>query len=808
MDPIEPLLDANPLHDDLNWLIQQANQGDQQALGELIRLLLPMAYRYLAWLTGDPEAARQAAPLGLLLIGQRLHKADRARSAEQWLAFQFNQVFQPPAQPRHGELQPELAALLKLAEEQRRLLGAVSGAGFGDKTAAAVNRKTEAEFETEIELAFSILADGQPQPGEQILKQIQREIEKETWSSVEFAEIANELTSALLARQSSQRFLAKFSEYAWVLILLLILGAVFAGFRFFSSRDAYEAGWRSTPTFEGAALFVTATLQPGVFYDTFDVKEDIPLREIALSLAIPIQSLSILNGYAPDEIVPAGVRLKLPAPYSPGIPVPTPVTPPAPAPALDSNAELAAIVSRMQSSRSHWRTLWLDGIVIVYGPPEYVGEPFVQREQVWISEPSYALYLQSDYQGGLTKALIKNSTRLAALDVLSGERKFFPPEQVYYSSSFVNLIYPLNMYGSVPLDAFKLEGEDNVAGRRCLILSLSGGYSLGYYGLSYPESLTRLCIDAETGVILRSELVRQVDGLPIQTIEVRRIVYNQNFPPQLFDLYENTPQGFAVDEQNSPETPENALPQVQLVRHPARELPELIDPPAGFDASQSRLEIKITSIEAPFYENAIGAMTYAVFTEGYYLGTLGEASTGIAACERSPDGRYLAYTTYLIRNATDLPNINFTVLDLADFSTAYLNGPPLSIFAYDFSPDSRKLAMTACPELVDATPICDLIVLDLDTGLDTLLVEDMLARRVTWSPDGQYLAFDGYGFGVDANTASGSDFFVIQAETGELVYRGRIDQSTGEAPQDSPAAGWYDAFSEEFSAGIDRCMAP
>lgn len=538
----------------------------------------------------------------------------------------------------------------------------------------------------------------------------------------------------------------------------------------------------STSPFPERAVLMVA--QPG---DT--------LNAIATRSGVAVEILQALNGLAADEPLQAGqeVMIGIGNPLFSHV-TPTPVTPSPPLEPLTEASPVEEIRARILESRRNWHTLWLDALAIRYGPPGYVGPPQVDREQLWISQPSYSLALSGSPSGEMKAASL----------IVGGKVEYaIGSTWLHPFDSGVWLDPSMATYGLLVPDDFQpyFRGEmqvlrsEELAGRQALAFDW---YNVGENGMESGEGARHLVgrywVDARTGVILRRQRFdTQADGLLVEEVVVKDIDFDVDLPIQLFDPSQTYPERLARNFRGDPLPQTYGRPPPTWTPQPGREPLPRLTPPPGFDPSRSRLIFQWTS-DSEYDPNT--RIEVDVFAGGYTLGRLELGSSFASLCQRSPDGRRIAFFEWLEIEPWAAPLRWFSLLELPEVHEPFPEVVPGDLA---FSPDSRTLALFGCKRWNEE---CGVYLLDLESGESRFLYELAYASALTWSPNGRYLALLG-----NLTVSEAWRLRVIEARTGQVAFTGAFAWEDERAFRESPVSSWGVQFPPP-RGGFEWCSRP
>lgn len=146
-----------------------------------------------------------------------------------------------------------------------------------------------------------------------------------------------------------------------------------------------------------------------------------------------------------------------------------------------------------------------------------------------------------------------------------------------------------------------------------------------------------------------------------------------------------------------------------------------------------------------------------VFADAYYLGQVGLNPWSIT-CDRSPDGRILAFVTNIGEEGSSRPTLGW--IDL--FNVSDIRFPTLDIlpgWEIAFSPDSQNIAFQGCIEQE-----CGIYILNVNT-FEIEKISLGKGKYITWSRDGDYLAWIEAG-----STPTESGVNLVNIKKDETLY--------------------------------------
>jgi hypothetical protein len=354
------------------------------------------------------------------------------------------------------------------------------------------------------------------------------------------------------------------------------------------------------------------------------------------------------------------------------------------------------------------------------------------------------------------------------------------------------MVYPASSPWATQNGSFKALKGDKVAGREAIVADWSNLQN---------QRLARLWLDVYTGLILRLQTFAGPDGQVLLTEGMAtEIFYDQSYPPSRLDEMVKL-QNVDVAPGSSLQFPEFDVlePTPTLAFKPPGQPAVPSDPaPVAFDPAHSWLKFyPLGGQEAVNQQTGTAEIPNQLFADGYSLGQVKFGLPWALRCDRSPDGRRLAFNTG--SDGTTQPDDSLRWFNLQEPGVVYQPIPSLHALHFAFSPDSRHLAVFATGE--DAQ-VNGLYWLDIGNGEYRLVLPLRSARSLVFSPDGQHLAL----IGVQADQEDEAAL-VVHLSTGLVVNSLPLEALESELPADWPVAGWQVAFPVEMG-DMDACAVP
>lgn len=529
-----------------------------------------------------------------------------------------------------------------------------------------------------------------------------------------------------------------------------------------------------------------------------------------------------------------GLRAAVISPPTQVLPTPSPQVS---LPPLTENSDQQQILQRMLDSRSSWQTLWADALIIRYGPPGYIGPPQFYRNQIWIGESDQKVVIAGPSDEPPTYAMLINSSSVYELDLEAGISyyyivhpwvAFLPGEarpqflgtygydtRGILDGSYVSrLLFPSEMVQNAW--SVWVAGSEKMLGRDVLVLEVMRG----------DVVRSQVWVDTQTGVILRwIKYDDRQQWTVSEEITLTSLQYNINFPDQLFDstpepekfVWENSWRpSLSVGPVPTPVWPEPSG-RIPLGPPPSDlQLDALFPAPSPIEIANSRLVFewepwKIYNYRFGYGVSSIPTGQIADIFAGSnsynnYLGQVKMGDPWNLFCERSPDGRMIAFD-----DPPQGPEGLFfsdtapSYVDLESAGTEHnaLSNALRASNDFAFSPDSRYLAFWGCGGSLEN---CGIYIHNLHTRINTKLAAlPNGATFFTWSPDGEYLAL--VALEASADSPQISSLLVLRLSNGQKVYKGPFDWRDESISPDSPVQSWGVQF-PPHRTGLEGCIDP
>ena len=523
------------------------------------------------------------------------------------------------------------------------------------------------------------------------------------------------------------------------------------------------------------------------------------LTNIAKKTGTDIDTLLLLNEIPPKKPLQPGQPVVI-AMVTPALSkiTPTPVTPVPPMEPLSLQSSPDVIRQRILDSQQNWHTLWAEAAYIRYGPAGYIGPPEVDRQQAWISQPDYSLTLSGNPVGDVESAIQASGGIITSLDAQSGSlSRLESGILVTYTKPIHEILLPTRMRTNFN-EVLTVHGEDTVAGRATLVVDWfeidPEAKTGGNQDVRLMLNQGRFWVDRTTGVILhRQWFDPDQPDLVVKEIVVKQIAYDIPIPNRFFDPQRELPARLYQDPGGDP-LPLGYYPSTDWQPASQRQSLPHQPPPADFDPAASEITFQWTNLQElkPYQSTRAD-----VFAGGYYLGNVQFGDPRSLSCQRSPDGKRIAFTEWLEVPPYGARPMRWFNLD----NIKIVNEPMPDLISgnFAFSPDSRRLALFACTRSLQS---CGIYLLDLETGHYRQLVEMAFAGSLGWRPDGEQLAFRGA-----KKPREESSLWVVDAGSGELIYHGPLVPGSSQLAGRTPLPGWGPVL-QRMGRGAEGCSQP
>lgn len=513
-----------------------------------------------------------------------------------------------------------------------------------------------------------------------------------------------------------------------------------------------------------------------VFYIVRD-GENLP--EIAVRLGVSQRSLRDANrlpeGYlaTPGQALVIPGRLFTPTPWAQD-PLPTRTAPPP----IENIASTDELLDLLSASRSKAMPVWLDVVILDYGPAGYIGPVQMTRIQAWLAQ-EHTLALHGPLEGDPQEVLLRQQDTFYLARPGAGDPWFtalgqFDPRLKAYVDR-LGLLMPY--LGSERPSGFTLIGEDNLLGRRSFVLEQRDQGRL----------LARYWLDNPTGWVIRARYYSPEDGTLLKEVLLTRFDPLVELPQALLDLQLPWRGGFASDPSGEPAPGDELLYVPEVLPRPEKHGLRLA--PYGYDASQ-----EVIAFHYPGGPDAGDGLHWVnVITDELFLFRARLPAVWDLNCARSSDGRHI---TLASRSALPgQPGAGINWFDLTDLGESHSLLEDMQVIEFAFSPAGSRLAVYGKNERF---PLGSIYIIDLEAGdpRPDFLREARELSSMMWSPDGRFLAF-----------VQSSSLVVANVQSGRVIYSASLNTRSLDPPPGAPIYDWDQPFPARM-AGLEACTHP
>lgn len=465
---------------------------------------------------------------------------------------------------------------------------------------------------------------------------------------------------------------------------------------------------------------------------------------------------------------------------------------------LSITSTSSVILERMKNGRYLWDSLWVNGLIIQYGPDGYLGPPRIRRDQVWINQPHSSLVLTGSKDGQVNHAWYSVSGKVYEVNLDTGQPMYydFHGGELPIYSTLESLIFPTEL--NVGENELQVRGTGQIADQEVIIADWVEKTGRIKY---------RLWLDVYTGMVLRILQYGQDPGIVTFEVLITSIEVNNGVRDNALNR-QNLSLNFIADEYmedvHHAKKPNPISPIVEPL--PQRTPHPKVNPPLNFDPKESVLKFNwdrppVGARLQPFLiqnrpaDDSGEVIPVDIFADGYYLGYV-ELNPWSVACDRSPDGRRLTFITNIgEENSKRTPVLGW--FDLFDIENIHYSPKEIKPgWGIKFSPDGQKIAFEGCVE-----QDCGVFLLNIDTlGIEQIFTG--IVDRLSWSQNGEYLAW----IGVEAGTFE-TDIYIENLDTGELIIDNEYLPEQEKIP-DHPLLNEYGIKFDEQRFGLEACSLP
>jgi DNA-directed RNA polymerase specialized sigma24 family protein len=502
------------------------------------------------------------------------------------------------------------------------------------------------------------------------------------------------------------------------------------------------------------------------------------LERIAVQLGVSLESLIEFNRLLPSSDLQPGQLLAIPGRIaSAQLRRATPVTPVLRLPPLDEFSTAQEVRQRLRLETDLYHTLWLDATLVDYGPSTYYGSPRRTRLQAWLGENQTLVLTgrSGSPSPELAMIFLTEANRLFLARPSAGQPWYieWAAEELAADPQTAQIDFILRniLEGGQfePTSGLRIMGNQDVAGRNTLVVK----------AVDWKEGLEGIFwLDDSANLILRKQFYDPLDAdWPLREITVNQIAYDIDFPQEFFDPNLPWRGGYASDSSGSPEP--NPPSQAEDDRRP---FPSGSEPARqGFDARSSRLSFEYPAGFNPYED---GRALTRLYAGNALLGELVFGNPWTMLCDRSPNGRYLAFVPDPA--STDAANHALRVVDLLDpelHEVLYLKD--YLVTELTISPTNFFLAFFARPREGNKTGQGLVGIMDLGNGVAKPLFQVYAARSLAWNPIGNEL-FAIVKYEPDSKLEIVN---IVNVESSGTIYNGPFEGRPGE-PANAPYWDW------------------
>ena len=807
---------------DLEWILQSGQANREMLLETLVQDYAEQIYRLTLALFSDPSYARQVTMEIFLRALERTSAYRNSNGVESWLLNIALPIFRKASRKlerfegvQEAPNEPFKSALHNMPWASRLLLYLRRLLKWDINQISNLLRQPQKAVAAQLEQAeFDLIPhmENSTAPGGL------SEYLDNYWSAVKLsdADLADWMTHAqdyALNRLKTPVVSIKIKETAIIstAILIVLIATWLINLWLPDSETTTVAHAQATMAPESALRMMG---QP--FYYTVLPGEK--LEEIAQRMNLTTEHLQILNRlpvgarlFAGQKIlVTVGQTAKSGNPPSETFQKTTPMQTKSSAqqpelnslPPLDKQSSILQIIERSQISQRLWTRLFFEAQSVDYGPQSYLGPARLQRFQTWVEQPNSSLLRTGLLDGVPQETHLITAGKYFRTNHDGGKNVSwwdFESQPLLPVNSLQTLISPNSILETLDPDRLHVAGVDKIAGRAVILVEGNSSTQPSFY---------RLYLDAQTGIILRQQEYFAPNSTLLSDIMITQIELEPAFDNQnLFDVMRIQPSFFTEDFINPFPEPNQASLSANLAIDLKTRPQEPAEPtPEGFDPSNSPLKFQYPQTLGA---NSVYSTTAQILAEGYLLGEVKLGAFWQIACQRTNDGKFLAY--YLNLPSEDPMASGLHWLNLVDANVVYQAMPEFQIVNSAFSVDGKKLAVFARHSL---TGDSGLYLLDYATGSYQLIIALDDAQHITWKPDGEYISLLG-----KEEQQTEQQWLLIHVPTGFVTSR-TVPQAPNETeigagpqandllpPPAYPAWQWGVDFMNARK-GLDACAEP
>jgi RNA polymerase sigma factor (sigma-70 family) len=514
------------------------------------------------------------------------------------------------------------------------------------------------------------------------------------------------------------------------------------------------------------------------------------IESLAKKLNVPQMALRRLNRIPENARIESGQRLLLPGNWEDIVnveasPVPT-IEPSQP---LEEPFQSESVLKRFAVQGLRANTFWFDGLIIDYGPHSYIGPEGIYHVQIWDSKEQ-SLSIIGPLDELPDEVVLRDSIKGYQLLARPRNNPLWFSDWREFNNYQSKTIQALQQTSKILFDprefehgyTFKEVGREYQAGIDALI---TDAYDRD------GNRTDRIWYDDRRGFILRRiSFFPDSEAVPLFEVQVRSVQYDIDIPQTLMNPQIPWRGGFAQDPDGTPA----AIVSIQPQSYVSRQRIPLRTPPPDFDPAKG----KITFQYPPSYRLNPPSSQIQLFSNGYLMGNIIFGDPWQSICDRSPDGRWIAYVSNPVHSSNVNSQLHWFMITNSspdDLQTLFRFG----VTEFAFSPDSQELAFFSKST---ANGMGELGIVSITTHQDRSLFSLGEVKSLVWSPDGKNL-------GMIARLNPDSyleNILVFNFEKNSIIYNAPID-FVSNAEGDWPMVDWGVEFPVDMGT-IDTCALP
>ena len=410
-----------------------------------------------------------------------------------------------------------------------------------------------------------------------------------------------------------------------------------------------------------------------VFYR---VKDNESYADIAAGSGVSEAELRRLNRLSPEEVAVPGQHLLIPGRLEPQPPAATPVAPSRQLRPLEEPVSMEDIFQRLRVGTRASKTLWFEAMLVDFGPIGYIGPPNRLRAQVWFSD-AQILVIAGDPQRGAEEVLVWSDG--VWHQAVPGDNQPWFVTQNEINPQGIRTYPQLDlMFNTIFGDTGELGmiASLNTIGRASWagqpVLHVTGEDRQHRHRISF-------WFDDLHGMILRKQWFTTADPeIVAQEIAVTAIEFDVDFPQELFDLHLPWRGSFALDVNGAPEPP-TSFKTPAFIQQASRPNP-LNDPGISALQEDNFNYGQLLFLYHEDFESGDLSSSAEVYLDRQHLGSAQIGNPWTMVCQRSADGRNLAYVSRPNRAEPAGSELNWLFLDARNCQRS----PPGGICGHPF----------------------------------------------------------------------------------------------------------------------------